>query len=344
MGKSKYDERISVVKAICIILMVVGHAGCPQILGTWIYQFHMPCFFFASGFLLKDKYLDEIRAFVKRRFIGLWCPFVKWSLLFMFLHNFFAYIHFYDTAYTWSNFVDKTFHILTLTGSEQLLGGFWFLKELLYASIISILSLKIFTLFWGKIRLIEGGILTILFVVLSFCLSMVSFKIPTISSVTMLASAFYIAGYTYSKLSFAQRSFFPVGILGLLIIVIVSFFYQGNMMSKSWYIPTYFFVALVGTIAIVNLSGFIKGITKVILDYLGSKTLYILTFHFVSFKVVSLVKIWQYDLPIHVLSSFPVIDGNNSLYWILYSIVGVVLPVLIWELKGCCQLDSRNAA
>lgn len=141
--KSNHDSRISAVKAICIILMVVGHSGCPQQMSKWIYLFHMPCFFFISGFLMKDKYLTDLWTFIKHRFKGLWWPFVKWSLVFLALHNVLEALHLYDTVYTWCDVADKAFHILTLTGSEQLLGGYWFLKELLYASIISILSLKL---------------------------------------------------------------------------------------------------------------------------------------------------------------------------------------------------------
>ena len=157
MGDTKrnHDSRISAVKAICIILMVVGHSGCPQPLSKWIYLFHMPCFFFVSGFLLKDKYLADIWTFVKRRFKGLWWPFVKWSLLFLLLHNVFAALHLYETRYTWSDFLNKTFHILTLTGSEQLLGGYWFLKELLYASLISIFSLKLVSMALPNVK--SGG-------------------------------------------------------------------------------------------------------------------------------------------------------------------------------------------
>lgn len=58
-----YDKRISVIKAICIILMVVGHSGAPGALNNILYLFHMPCFFFISGFLLKDKYLDDMLHF-----------------------------------------------------------------------------------------------------------------------------------------------------------------------------------------------------------------------------------------------------------------------------------------
>lgn len=32
--------------------MVVGHSGCPEYLDRLIYNFHMPLFFFVSGYFL----------------------------------------------------------------------------------------------------------------------------------------------------------------------------------------------------------------------------------------------------------------------------------------------------
>ena len=54
MGQ-KRDLTLDLAKAICIILMVIGHSGCPDYLHRFIYMFHMPCFFFISGYLLNDN-------------------------------------------------------------------------------------------------------------------------------------------------------------------------------------------------------------------------------------------------------------------------------------------------
>eukprot|EP00825_Cyclidium_porcatum_P037469 TRINITY_DN4140_c0_g1_i2.p3 TRINITY_DN4140_c0_g1~~TRINITY_DN4140_c0_g1_i2.p3 ORF type:complete len:127 (-),score=22.84 TRINITY_DN4140_c0_g1_i2:34-414(-) len=45
------DNYISTAKAFGIIFMVMGHSGCPTFLHNIIYAFHMPLFFFCSGFL-----------------------------------------------------------------------------------------------------------------------------------------------------------------------------------------------------------------------------------------------------------------------------------------------------
>ncbi len=333
-SKQTHDSRISVVKAICIVLMVVGHSGPPSEFNNMFTLIRMPAFFFVSGFLLKDKYFDDEIPFIKRRFKGLWWPFVKWSLMFLACHNLFAYMHLYDTMYSWHEMIYKVFKIFTLTGSEQLLGGYWFLKELLFASLLGFSSVwllkkhpgvKLFNK-WG------GVILIFLFLILAYFSSILPFKIPCISSVTMLATSFYLAGYWFNKQALSKKSIPLVGLLALVMVAVVSIFFQGSMQgSKSAKIFIYFIVALTGTYGIVNVAGLIKGRAQKMLDYIGSKTLYILTFHLISFKIVSLVKVWQYDMPIESLSSFPVISEYNSFYWLLYSVVGVIIPIIIWE-------------
>ncbi len=83
---------ISISKGIAIILMVVGHAEAPELLTNFIYTFHMPLFFITAGYFFNTRYADDPWAFCTKRFKGLYVPFVKWSLLFLLLHN--VFFHF----------------------------------------------------------------------------------------------------------------------------------------------------------------------------------------------------------------------------------------------------------
>lgn len=147
------NDSVSIVKAIGIILMVLGHSGCPDFLYNFIYQFHMPLFFFISGYCFKEKYINDLSVFIKRRIKGLYLPYVKYSLLFLLLHNIFFRINIYNgeygfngrvsELYGYDTFFIKVINIITgMFGHEQLLGGFWFLKQLLFASIISLFAIK----------------------------------------------------------------------------------------------------------------------------------------------------------------------------------------------------------
>lgn len=137
------DLTLDIAKAICIILMVVGHSGCPDYLYRFVYMFHMPCFFFISGMLLNDKYLTDTKNGLKRKTKGSYWPFIKWQLIFLGFHNLFAAMHIYDNAYTLPQFAVKIVRILTMTGGEQLLGGYWFLISLFWASILSLLFIHL---------------------------------------------------------------------------------------------------------------------------------------------------------------------------------------------------------
>lgn len=75
------QERIAwvdVFKGYAIILVVIGHTGSP--LGLMIYAFHMPAFFFISGYVT-DLDRHSIPEFLYRRARTLLVPFISLNLL-----------------------------------------------------------------------------------------------------------------------------------------------------------------------------------------------------------------------------------------------------------------------
>lgn len=252
--KGKHYTEISVAKGILIILMVVGHAGAPSVLGEFIYQFHMPCFFFISGFLFKEKYLDDVKSFIGRKIKGLYIPFVKYSLIFLLFHNIFHKLGIYSNYYSLYDFKIKVFQIFTLTGSEQLLGGYWFLKELLYASIISVLFLKLITITGRKINKRYLFFLCAFFVGTAYLASVAPFKIPTIGSKTLLATAYFIAGYTLKEIGLKNSYPLISGVAGYVAVIITSLFFSGNIDVKGTDIFTHFTASIIGSISTIYLS------------------------------------------------------------------------------------------
>ncbi len=64
--------------------------------------------------------------------------------------------------------------------------------------------------------------------------------------------------------------------------------------------------------------------------FIGDHTMEVLTWYFLSMKLVSLMLIATYDLPIKRLSEFPVIEEyTRQGWWIAYLVIGVGIPV-IW--------------
>lgn len=93
--------------------------------------------------------------------------------------------------------------------------------------------------------------------------------------------------------------------------------------------------AVLGFLMVYNISATIdkrNNWFKKFMVYCGENTLCIYVFHIVSFKLVSLIKIWYYNLDYLQIGCHMVIHehAKEDLFWILYSIVGVGIP-LIWN-------------
>lgn len=77
MEKRHYDF-LDAMKGMGIILVVLGHVSLIEPLNTVIYAFHMPLFFFISGFLF---FFSRKEHFVIRRLKSLLTPYLIFSLL-----------------------------------------------------------------------------------------------------------------------------------------------------------------------------------------------------------------------------------------------------------------------
>lgn len=101
-----------------------------------------------------------------------------------------------------------------------------------------------------------------------------------------------------------------------------------NSYSNKRFIP-YIITAVLASWSFYSLFDKMKssqGICAKILDFIGKNTLTILTWHFLAFKLVSLLIIGIYGLPIERLAEFPVItEYSKQGWWIAYFIVAMVV-------------------
>ena len=90
--------------------------------------------------------------------------------------------------------------------------------------------------------------------------------------------------------------------------------------------------AICGFLMTYNIAHYLnkhEGIVKRFLVYCGDNTLPIFVFHIISYKVVSLIKIWYYDLDFAQIGCHMVIHDHakEDCFWILYTIAGVGIPL-----------------
>lgn len=338
-----HNNYIAVAKAIGIIAVVVWHSRPPQWLGIFTMFFAVPLFFFTSGYFYKpSKTIKELKIFYIKRIKGLYIPFVKWSLIFLVLHNICFHLNLYNgqygfrgetsELYTWTDFAKKAFNIIfRLTDNEQLLGAFWFIRALFIAA----LMVATIQFFFSKWKFINRYWMFLVLLIGSYITIHFDINLPWIGSLGLIlfSAMFYVFGFCYKKIE--SDKYYTK--LSLCVTTFITFFgltyfdkVTGVLGIMDESVFPYTMIAMSGIIMVLNLSKLIEG-TKYIKNffyYAGNNTMIILALHFTCLKIVSLIKIGVYGLPIERLAEFPVIEENNSWWWIAYTLVGVAVPIL----------------
>lgn len=341
LKRKSHNNCFTIAKGLAIILMVVGHSGCPTELRKYIYSFHMPFFFICSGmFFTPLSTTNDLKSFIKKKIKRLYWPYIKWCIPFMLLHNFFYYINIYNdkfgfngiTSHLYYNqdyFVNSINILLKMNYPPQLLGGFWFLRYLLIGSIfVSIISFTTKTIKNDK-RVIIVTFLSLLCGAIVF--SYTNFTFFLFSATELLwSSTFYYCGYLMRNLKenrvMIMGCFFLFLIANIQPVVLEFLVVRGAKQMACMFISS-----ITGTIILLYISKEIEKrlpYIKSFLYYAGNNTLEILGLHFISFKLVSLFIIYYRNLPIEHLAEFPIIIEYRT-YWIFYTFFGVLLPLII---------------
>lgn len=353
---------ITYTKAVGIILMVMLHAfyNNDGYVSHFVSMFHMPLFFFFSGYCLKESYLETPAKYVKRRVASIYWPYLKWTTIFVLLHNVFYSLNIYNSQYGYQQWTQhplthkEQFHDIliaatTMNLEPQLLGGYWFMKSLFLGSLIAFFMLlanrKLFKYaFKSETVVILISILICFFITILLTLTKKTIPYFLIGARHFYVACIYLIGYYFakkdvSKLTLSKGIICFIGVLG------ISVMWPSHM--NQMYIPLsrffqYTIAAVSGTWVVYSMPWNKLHEGGKILQYIGNNTLTILTFHFLSFKLVSLLIIYIYGLPVKRLGEFYNIqEYAHKGWWIAYTLCGVSLPLLFKYLltfakERCC--------
>ena len=346
----------SICKAIGIILMVIGHAEAPELLCNFLYTFHMPLFFIAAGYFFTKKNLDDPWTFCKKRFAGLYIPFLKWSFIYLVLHNFWHATGILNETYgnwtggvthpySWSSAANRLLQIVfTMSGYDEFMAGaFWFFRGLLVASILYLVLHKLIV---SKTN-IKGAWITLAIMVGVICFNAFRFanglKIPFFPNGGLRETwgvFFFGAGVLFRRYEgiFVRKWYLTVlcflFILGAAKLHTCGMNNQGKLIDLVTLPLTgcIGFLMTYWTAGYINLLG--GGLRK-LLCFIGDNTLYVLLWHIPAYKLVSLLKIHYYDLdPLQIGSHMVIHYNNTDFFWVLYSIVGIGVPlgiIMVWR-------------
>lgn len=183
---------IDMVKAFAIFMVFIGHRTDSTILEQYIYSFHLPLFFWISGFLFNPTKYQQFKSFFSRRFRTILVPYFLFALIsFIFWFTVVRSLSIRGQVFTvnpWFPFCGIFYGIGVGQWRNPLDIALWFLPCLFVADMI----------FWHINKYLRGGhkvFALIIFGIVGYVTSRwVPFRLPWSADVAFTAVVFYSAG------------------------------------------------------------------------------------------------------------------------------------------------------
>jgi acyltransferase len=133
---SKRIKWIDTCKGIGIILVIIGHTPIDPVARGIIYAFHMPLFFFISGYFFSDERYINLKEITISKFKSLIIPYFSFSIISIFLLRFF-----FDQPIALRAFLEQM--VISKRNSITYDDPIWFLTSLFTIEILFYLLAKL---------------------------------------------------------------------------------------------------------------------------------------------------------------------------------------------------------
>jgi fucose 4-O-acetylase-like acetyltransferase len=310
-------KALDVAKGIGIILVIIGHLDTSEMLHKWIYSFHMPFFFFLSGFLNKDKEdFKEVAISKVKRLIVPYFFFGILSIIVMLtfklpLKNPINKEH-----------LDDILRIFYLKGNPIPMNKvIWFLIVLFWMEMLNFLLSK-------KISATAQFISSIVAsVIVYYCFLLFKFRLPFGLDIVPFALIFFMLGrLVKQKIDISQITktsnlwllTFPIATIFLML----NFKFNLDLLQLTFKNPLLLVLTSFSGIYLLLLISFLIS-QNGILEYLGTNSIVILGTHIIIINLMKLVTSkmhielnWFVYLTVILVSSYPIIFiVNRYLPW-----------------------------
>lgn len=144
-----FDNKINLLKAFAIILVVSGHLKFLIFPFFPTYSFHMALFFFIAGYLFKEEYLSNIPLYIKKKAKRLLIPYFWYNIIYLLISILIAKI---TNDFYYSKICIKNYLIKPFIYNNQLafLFPLWFIIQLFISLVFFILSYYVLKKIWDN--------------------------------------------------------------------------------------------------------------------------------------------------------------------------------------------------
>ena len=312
----KRDKAIDILKGIGILFVILGHMNqvIPINLLIYIYSFHMPLFFYISGYLYKEKYQEmSFKDYFKKRLNQLLYPYLTFSIInfvWILIKNHSIQILakcFISLLY--SNYIFETNYI----------GAVWFLLCLFVVEIMYYIIQKYFKKY-EQVMICIGLLLGVL---LNQIINIKYFRLPFWSDIALFALVFYHVGYIVKRRKnkikinlIGKLVFLTIFIIINIVVIIYNYNYcytekflgKTDMLYLHFGNYVYFFIsAFAGIFSWQIISNIIN--SNIILELFGKNTLTIMGIHIIILQIVMKFSnlILNYNIYLQIVVNFGII-------------------------------------
>jgi fucose 4-O-acetylase-like acetyltransferase len=348
MDNSDRNGSLTIVKGLFVIFIIIKNCAKSAdlyLLHDFVYLFAVPIIFFVSGSLFQEKYFKSFTHAIIKKIKLIYTPFLMWNIFFLIFHNIFLNIGIYCSNSSYEcifreSVIEvptigiKIIKILLLLNCEQLCWGIDFMSVLFFTSIfVYILLFIIKKKYYINNQSIV--ILILIFLLMSMIMQYIHIGLWLFSSISFLSISIYLLGYLLRKLNEKFQLIISsklIFISSTLILIICALLHPCCIteMTTIFDVPYIFVVSFVGFIWTLNVSQYInKGIPNKIMIFIGNNVIFILAMHLLCFKITNFLIVKYYGLDTELLASCPVIKHNIFIWFILYFITGIAIPIII---------------
>ncbi|WP_431030354.1 acyltransferase family protein [Lysinibacillus sp. LZ02] len=301
MQSREYYSWVDILKGLGIILVILGHLQVAPNLISYIYLFHMPLFFFVSGYLMNVNKFAKVTDFIKGKTKTLLLPYLGFSIISIICYS----------VFTGAEISIKESFICFIEGKRNFIYyniALWFLVGIFVVELMYFLLKKY----------IKNDILIFLVsIFISFSAVVFLEVIQSPDWIWSIDTAFYYLVYfvignllkshqkKYSASNFVQKSImytivflsFSLNLILLLIPSKIQFVYSIINGKNEFLFVWLFICGLSGIVTYIVISKYLG--KSSVLEFIGKNSLIIFTLHYpLGILIIDLLKVQlQIELP-----------------------------------------------
>lgn len=239
MKKARVDY-IDLFRSFGIILMVMGHIGFGGLFDKWIHAFHMPMFFFVSGYFYKQIEKEDLRGYAISKARSLLLPYAVFGCSQLLVLALFS-----DS---YKSLIPLMLYLFENTnGMQPIPGALWFLTSMFIAEVIYTL-IRTFIPNRPAVHLIVAITIVIGMVIPNY------FRLPWGADTALVGVGFLHAGSMFRQSDKLDKllnlKLLPSILSGGGITALIFLNYPVNLRSGNYHIWILFWVNAIGAIVV----------------------------------------------------------------------------------------------